>query len=94
MSHTGCRQNGKTGLSYFMTERIFESAFHKRYVGGEGEVLEKRVATTDDKDDLKVGGITEERVLEEYRKYVRDPKAELPEEIRKIFLVIRGMEEK
>ena len=86
------RQKREIGLSYFMAERIFESAFHKKYVGGEGEILEKTVSTLDDKDSLRVRRTTEEEVLEEYRRYVRDPKAELPQEIRETFLAIQRTE--
>lgn len=86
-----CRQKRETGLSYFMAERIFESEFHKKYVGGEGEVLGKTVLMPDTKGN-GMGRTTEEEVLEEYRRYVRDPKAELPEEIRKTFLAIQRTE--
>ncbi|HAS68614.1 TPA: hypothetical protein DGD59_00020 [Candidatus Collierbacteria bacterium] len=86
------RQKREIGLSYFMTERIFESAFHKKYVGGEGEILEKTISTSDDKDSLRVRRTTEEEVLEEYRRYVRDTKAELPQEIRETFLAIQRTE--
>ncbi len=88
-----CRQKSETGLSYFMAERIFESAFHKKYVGGEGEVLEKTVSMPDTKhDSVSRSRTTEAEVLEEYRRYVRDPNAELPEEIKKTFLAIQRTE--
>jgi len=56
----------------------FDNMFHKRYVGGEGDVdarpaLESVVS--------RVEGTTYEQVLQEYRAYVRDSKAELPEEV-------------
>lgn len=63
-----------------MTEKKFETEFHKRYVGGEGEVAEKEkpksVAGT-------IRGMSYEDVLAEYRWYVRDSEAELPKEVEK-----------
>lgn len=63
-----------------MTEKKFDNLFHKRYVGGEGEVAEK------EKPTLVVGtirGMSYEGLLAEYRWYVRDPEAELPKEVEK-----------
>lgn len=76
------------GLSYLMTE-IFESEFHKKYVGGEGEVVEKPVKN---EPKINVRGTTEEEVLIEYRRYIRDPLAELPEAIRSTLLSIQRTE--
>jgi len=64
-----------------MVDRIFDSAFHKQYVGGEGEVVEKTSHVLD--ASPRIIGTTEEEVLAEYRKYIGDPEAELPEEIKK-----------
>lgn len=36
---------------------------------------------------LKIEPITEEDVLEQYRKYVGDPNAELPEEVKKTIIL-------
>lgn len=73
-----------------MTEK-FESEFHKRYVGGEGEVEEKPV-----KFGLPSTGeirlTTLEDLLAEYRWYLRDPNAQLPEEVERQFLAIHGTE--
>lgn len=55
---------------------IFESEFHKKYVGGEGEVVESPLKVESSK---VVKGMSKEDLLAEYRKYVNDPKAELPE---------------
>ncbi len=69
-----------------MTEQKLESKFHKWYVGGEGEVEERPLVELAPSHTLRA--ITLEEVLAEYRNYVRDPKAELPEilveELRKI----------
>ena len=68
-----------------MTEQKFESKFHKMYVGGEGEIEEKVLHIT---PSVEVQPRTLEDILEEYRRYVNDPKAELPEivleELRKL----------
>ena len=73
-----------------MTE-IFESEFHKRYVGGEGEVEKKQI-----KRGLPSTGeirpTTLEDLLAEYRWYMRDPNAQLPEEIKQQFLAIHRTE--
>lgn len=62
-----------------MTEQKFESKFHKQYVGGEGEVVEASVRQTPNMTEVKTE--TFEEILAQYRAYVNDPKAELPEEI-------------
>lgn len=54
----------------------FDSQFHKRYVGGEGEIDEKSLL-----EFSGVIGMSYEEVLDEYRRYMRDPHAELPEVI-------------
>jgi hypothetical protein len=73
-----------------MAERIFESAFHKQYVGGDGEVVGKPIEIIEDKSKTRT--TTEAEVLSEYRKYVGDPSAELPEEIKKTLLSIQRTE--
>ena len=68
-----------------MAERIFESAFHKRYVGEtEGIVIEtqKPIETKNKVSKTKI-----EDILAEYRRYVGDPEAELPEELRNALLI-------
>lgn len=83
------RQKAKISLSCFMTEKIFESAFHKRYVGGEGEVVDKpiKVEVVNTTPETR-----EEELLSLYRKYIGDPKAELPEEIRMALLPFQRTE--
>lgn len=70
---------------------IFESKFHKNYVGGVGEIVEpikpSRVETRN-----QVRPTTYEEVLLEYRRYIGDMDAELPENIKKIFLDIQRTE--
>ncbi len=73
-----------------MTEK-FESIFHKRYVGGQGEVCEMEKQNREKKKETAVM-TTLEDVLFEYRKYVNDPKAELPEIIMDTFLAIQRTE--
>ncbi|EKD52619.1 MAG: hypothetical protein ACD_61C00288G0001 [uncultured bacterium] len=57
----------------------FDSQFHKKYVGGEGPIMEdaRKPVTI----DTTYGGISIQDVLSDYRRYVGDPTAELPEEI-------------
>lgn len=69
-----------------MVDEKFDSAFHKKYVGGVGSVDEGPVkepkhhwyepVTAETKYDLY------EEVLKDYREYVRDNKADLPEEVK------------
>lgn len=73
-----------------MTEK-FESIFHKRYVGGEGEVEEKPITLVSEVHTA-IRPTTLEEVEAEYRWYVGDPKAELPEEIKQIYLAISRTE--
>jgi hypothetical protein len=73
-----------------MTEKIFESAFHKRYVGGAGDVVVKQV--TNEPVKKRTRETTEEEVLSEYRRYIGDPSAELPEAVRKTLLLIQRTE--
>jgi len=68
-----------------MAERIFESAFHKRYVGEtEGSVVEPNISK---KSENTVPKTRIEDVLALYRRYVGDPTAELPESIKKSLLI-------
>ena len=58
-------------------ENKFDNQFHKRYIGEPGDVVDRslpRLST-----DMPI--LSYEDILKEYRAYVRDPKAELPEEI-------------
>ena len=64
----------------------FENKFHKKYVSGEGKIEEgkpNRLVTE------IYRGMSYEDVLAEYRRYVKDPKAKLPEKIME-FLRITG----
>ena len=72
-----------------MTEKFFESAFHKRYVGGEGEIIEKTIKV---EPINKTRETREEEVLSEYRRYIGDPNAELPESVRSVLLSIQRTE--
>lgn len=73
-----------------MTEK-FESKFHKRYVGGTGEVDEAERPVQEKKmSDDHTTSFGE--VLYEYRKYTNDPKAELPESIMNTLLAIQRTE--
>lgn len=60
-----------------MTE-IYDSAFHKRYVDGSGIVIDKGVPLPL-KNEIKPQ--TYDEILADYRRYVGDQNAELPEEI-------------
>lgn len=60
-----------------MTE-IYDSTFHKRYVDGSGIVIDKG-APLPLKNEIKPQ--TYEEILADYRRYVGDQNAELPEEI-------------
>ena len=62
----------------FMCEKIFQSKFHKWYVGGEGEVAEEQPRES---STQPIRARTIEEILAEYRWYVNDSKAELPEEV-------------
>ncbi len=42
---------------------------------------------------LKIEPITEEEILEQYRKYVGDPNVELPEELKKPWLLTQRTED-
>jgi hypothetical protein len=66
-----------------MVNNIYESEFHRRYVGGVGGMIME-----EDINFMKpiiLPEITEDEVLAEYRKYVGDPEAQLPEEVAKMF---------
>ncbi|KKT36631.1 MAG: hypothetical protein UW26_C0042G0004 [Candidatus Collierbacteria bacterium GW2011_GWF1_44_12] len=65
--------------------QTFQSEFHRRYVGGEGEVVERPMAVLSTR---VIDAKTYQDVLSEYRWYMRDPKAELPEEIVEILKTI------
>ncbi len=60
-----------------MTE-IFDSIFHKRYVDGSGVVIDKGVPFTP-KNEVK--GQTYDELLADYRRYMRNPKAEFTQEM-------------
>lgn len=66
-----------------MTEK-FDNEFHKKYVSGEGEVRESE-GTASLLSGERV--MTYERVLAEYRKYINDPSAELPDSVLKAFFL-------
>lgn len=72
---------GKGITFIFMTEtkggEVFTSKFHRRYVGGVGEVVEKPLSPP----LQTIKACSYEEVLAEYRWYMRDPQAELPEEL-------------
>jgi len=63
--------------------QTFQSEFHRRYVGGEGEVVEKPVFRAISEYE----GVSYEKILAEYRWYMRDAAAELPEEIMEMLKV-------
>lgn len=67
-----------------MMAEMFDNKFHKKYVGGAGEVKEPKEMINPLPSKR---GVTYERVLAEYRKYVNDPLAELPEVVAKAFLL-------
>lgn len=71
-----------------MTE-IYDSRFHRWYVGGTGAIAEEPSVM-----ELRnsAGRVTIEQILEEYRWYVGDPTAELPKEMMKIFLAVKRTE--
>ena len=58
-----------------MTEK-YDSKFHKLYVGGDGEVTDTPLMTMGRQEYPR---ISYEDVLVEYRKYIGDSSAELPE---------------
>ena len=60
-----------------MTE-IFDSIFHKRYVDGSGVAIDKGEPFVPKNE---VRGQTYDDILAEYRAYVGDSEAELPEDI-------------
>lgn len=60
-----------------MTEKTFDSRFHKFYVGGDGSAEDRLVELK----RLKYSMQTIEEIRGVYRKYVGDPKAELPAEV-------------
>ena len=57
---------------------LFESTFHKQYVGGAGEVVEKPMIP---RESTILIGHSYEEILAEYRRYVGDSSAELPGEV-------------
>ena len=59
---------------------IFESEFHKRYVGGEGEVKVEPITLISPEKHM-VRPTTLEEIRAEYRAYMHDPDAELPQGI-------------
>ncbi len=60
-----------------MTEQ-FDSIFHKRYVDGSGVVIDKGIPFVP-KNEIRTQSY--EELLAEYRRYMRDPKAEFTEEM-------------
>ncbi|HOX95805.1 MAG TPA: hypothetical protein PLI45_00270 [Candidatus Woesebacteria bacterium] len=76
-----------------MTEnlRVFDSEFHRRYVGGDGVVCEGPIVLISPMK-TEIRPTTYEEVLADYRRYVGDPKAELPDEIKKTLLAINRTE--
>lgn len=67
------------------TEEKFDSAFHKKYVGGVGVVDDKngdRVHHLDRPMTDEFSYDLYERVLSEYRWYIKDKTADLPEEVK------------
>jgi len=61
-----------------MSEK-FKDKFHKVYVGGSGPVENHSCSSV--MAEARVIALSYEEILAEYRKYVKDPTAELPEEI-------------
>lgn len=73
-----------------MTE-IFKSEFHKRYVGGEGRVEDGPIVLiSPEKVFAKPTTLAE--VEKEYRWYMNDPEAVLPQDIVNTFLAINRTE--
>ena len=67
------------GKLLVMTEkRVFDSNFHKWYVGGEGEV---NLGSEPFKSKNEIKGQIYDELLAEYRMYMNDPKAEFTEEM-------------
>jgi len=60
------------------TNQQYDSKFHRWYVGGEGEIAEKPAGKTSVRE---YGSMTFEEILEEYRRYVGDKTAQLPDEV-------------
>ena len=60
-----------------MEKIIFDNLFHKKYVGGEGEIAEIESAGS----TTEFRGMTLADVLFYYRLYIGDKKAELPQEV-------------
>lgn len=67
-----------------MTEK-FDNLFHKKYVGGQGEVEDNSLPI---EPINEVSGMSYEEVLAHYRWYVGDPNAQLPEEVEKHFRIL------
>lgn len=62
-----------------MTEKkVFDSNFHRWYVGGEGEV---KLSESPFSPKNEVVGQTYNEILAEYRAYVGDSEAQLPQDI-------------
>lgn len=59
-------------------ETVYESAFHRQYVAGQGEVGEPVSREPEIRPPFQTAY---ERALAWYRLYVGDPSAELPEEV-------------
>ncbi|NCP47439.1 hypothetical protein COT86_01080 [Candidatus Collierbacteria bacterium CG10_big_fil_rev_8_21_14_0_10_43_36] len=69
-----------------MTEK-FKDKFHKEYVGGSGLVEDRSCSSVI--AEARVVAMSYEEILAEYRWYVKDPTAELPQRIMEQ-LVIAG----
>ncbi|HCQ31564.1 TPA: hypothetical protein DIU27_04250 [Candidatus Collierbacteria bacterium] len=61
-----------------MSEK-FKDKFHKEYVGGSGPIEDQSCSSVI--SEARLVALSYEEILAEYRKYVKDPTAELPEEI-------------
>lgn len=72
-------------------EGFFESAFNRRYVGGEGVIVEKPISILEKKKQNFVVTSYED-VLKRYRELLGDPTAELPEEVVKTLGAIERTE--
>lgn len=68
-----------------MTENpVFDSEFHKRYVGGDGDIASKE-APVQPRMGLKK--TTEEELLVSYRNYMHEPNIELPDWLKKLLFL-------
>ena len=63
---------------------IFESEFHKHYMGEEGEVAERPLTVLGPRQ--RIVPTSEADILDAYRRYIGDNEAVLPKEIRNTLL--------